>query len=164
MFKLSEKGKDFVKKELERYESRRSAILPCLYKAQEENGGFINAEVISHLAHLMDIPEAHIHEVFMFYTMYNKKPVGKFHVQVCCNISCAMNGGRELMQHLTKEYKVGVGQVTSDGNFSFSQVECLGACGGAPMMQVNEDFHENLTPEKAVRVLKNLSKGSSHGS
>ena len=164
MFKLSNEGTEFVKKELARYESRRSAILPCLYKAQEENGGHITPEVISHLAHLMDIPDTQIHEVFMFYTMYNKKPVGKFHVQVCCNISCAMNGGRELVQHLTKEFKVGDGQVTPDGNFSFSRVECLGACGGAPMMQVNEDYHENLTPEKAVRVLKNMAKGTPHGS
>ncbi|MDZ4662366.1 MAG: NAD(P)H-dependent oxidoreductase subunit E [Pseudomonadota bacterium] len=164
MFKLSNKGTEFVKNELSRYESRRSAILPCLTLAQEENGGYINAEIISYLAHLMDIPESQIQEVFMFYTMYNKKPVGKFHVQVCCNISCAMNGGRELVQHLTKEFRVNDGEVTSDGNFSFSRVECLGACGGAPMMQVNEEYHENLTPEKAVHVLKNMAKGNSHGS
>ncbi len=163
MFKLSDAGTEFVKKELTRYESRRSAILPCLYRAQDENGGYINAEVITHLAHLMDIPESHIQEVFMFYTMYNKKPVGKYHVQVCCNISCAMNGGRELIQHLTKEFKVSDGQVSADGNFTFSRVECLGACGGAPMMQVNEDFHENLTPEKAVNLLKEMAKGGRNG-
>ncbi len=164
MFKLSDKGLEFVKKELSRYESRRSAILPCLYLAQRENGGYINDDVITHLSHVMDMPESHIQEVFSFYTMYNKQPVGKFHVQVCCNISCAMNGSRELLQTMTKEFKVEENQVTSDGQFSFSRVECLGACGGAPMMQVNEDFHENLTPEKAVRLLKSMSKGNAHGS
>ena len=160
MFKFSEEGKKVIQKELARYESRRSAILPCLYVAQKENGGFINVEVVRELSHLMELPEVQINEVLHFYTMYNKKPVGKYHVQVCCNISCAMNGSRELYSHLLKEFRAEDDKITPDGNFTFSRVECLGSCGTAPMMQVNEDYHEKLTPEQAVRVLKNMAKGS----
>ncbi len=159
MFKLSDEGNKFVQKELSRYESRRSAILPCLYRAQKENGGYVTPEVVSELSRLMDLPEVQINEVLSFYTMYNKKPVGKFHVQVCCNISCAMNGARELYSHLLKEFKAEDDKLTADGNFTFSRVECLGSCGTAPMMQVNEDYHENLTGDQAVRLLKNMAKG-----
>src|SRR4051794_35762117 len=103
-FRLSAEGLAFVKKELERYEAKESAIIPSLYRAQKENGGWINSAVIRHLGEVMDLPEARINEVFKFYTMFNQKPVGKYHVQVCCNISCAMNGGRELLGHLCKEF------------------------------------------------------------
>ena len=154
---LSESLKEFVKKELGRYETKRSAIIPCLFKLQEENGGWISDEGIGVLAAQMDMPETWVNEVFHFYTMFNKKPVGKHHVQVCCNISCAMNGGRELTAHLEKEFGVKAGEVTADKKFSFSKVECLGSCGTAPMMQVNEDYHEGLTHEKAVEILKGLS-------
>lgn len=160
MFKLSDEGLKLVQKELTRYESKRSAILPCLYLVQKENKGYVSKESVEYLAKVMDIPETYINEVLTFYTMYNKEPVGKHHVQVCCNISCAMNGGRELLDHLLKEFKAKPDEVTGDGNFTFSRVECLGSCGTAPMMQVNEDYHENLTHEQAVRILKNLAKGS----
>ncbi len=160
MFKLSPEGNKLVQKELTRYESKRSAILPCLYLAQKENGGHITPEVVSELSRLMELPEVQINEVLTFYTMYNKKPVGKYHVQVCCNISCAMNGGRELFHHLLKEFKAEDDKMSADGNFTFSRVECLGSCGTAPMMQVNEDYHENLSQEQAVRLLKNMAKGN----
>ena len=156
MFELSSEGLAKVKKELVRYKDKMSAIIPALYLAQKENKGWINEEVIDHLSKVMDIPASRINEVFKFYTMFNQKPVGKHHVQVCTTLSCAVNGGRELADHICKELKVGYDQVTEDGKYSVSRVECLGSCGTAPMMQVNENYHENLTPEMAMNILRGM--------
>ncbi|MES3038689.1 MAG: NAD(P)H-dependent oxidoreductase subunit E [Bdellovibrionota bacterium] len=156
MFQLSSDGKAAVMKELGRYEAKDSAIIPALYIAQKENKGWINTEVIHHLAEVMSIPVAKISEVFTFYTMFNQKPVGKYHVQVCTNISCALNGSRELADQICKELKVGLDQVTADGRFTVSRVECLGSCGTAPMMQINDNYYENLTLESATNILRGM--------
>lgn len=156
MFQLSAEGLAAVKKELTRYETKESAIIPSLYIAQKENHGWVNVEVINHLSQVMDIPESKINEVFKFYTMFNQKPVGKYHVQVCTNISCALENGRELAHSICKELKTKPGEVTSDGRFTVSHVECLGSCGTAPMMQVNEKYYEKLTPESAMNILRGL--------
>lgn len=155
-FQLSAEGLAMVKKELTRYEVKESAIIPALYVAQKENKGYINTEVIHYLSQLMDIPVSKINEVFKFYTMFNQKPVGKHHVQVCTNISCALEGGRELMNHICHELGVKLDQVTGDSRFSVSRVECLGSCGTAPMMQVNDKYYENLTPESAMNILRGM--------
>lgn len=156
-FTLSSEGLAKVKAELKRYEAKESAIIPALYVAQTENHGWISPSVIRHLSTVMDIPESKINEVFTFYTMFNKVPVGKYHVQVCGTLSCHVNGAPELMAHLCKELKVGMDEVTADGKFSVSRVECLGSCGTAPMMQINNGYHENLTPELAMNILRGLS-------
>ena len=160
MFKLSDEGVAFVKKELERYETKRSAIIPCLYRVQKENDGWVSAESISYLSELMELPEAWINEVFNFYTMFNKKPVGKLHVQVCNNITCCMLGGRELTDHLCKTFNVKPEEMSEDGNVTISKVECLGSCDTAPMMQVNEKYHENLTPASAEKIIKGMINGN----
>ncbi len=156
MFQLSEEAALEIKKEMDRYETRESAIIPSLYIAQKENRGWISPEVIKGLSTFMEIPESKINEVFKFYTMFNQRPVGKYHVQVCTNISCALNGSRELTGHLCKELKVDPGEMTSDGLFTVSKVECLGSCGTAPMMQINDRYYENLTPESAMNILRGL--------
>lgn len=156
MFKLSEEGTKKVQQELSRYETKESAIIPALYIAQKENNGWVNNDVILGLSQLMGIPESKINEVFKFYTMFNQKTVGKYHVQVCTNISCALNGSRELAHHITQELKVKYDQVTPDGRFSVSKVECLGSCGTAPMMQVNDRYYENLTHESAMNLLRGM--------
>ncbi len=156
MFELSSEGLSKVKSELTRYEDKMSAIIPALYVAQKENKGWISEEVIGHLSKVMDIPASRINEVFKFYTMFNQKPVGKHHVQVCTTLSCAINEGRELADHICKELKVQYNQVTEDGKFSVSRVECLGSCGTAPMMMVNDTYHENLTPEMAMNILRGM--------
>lgn len=156
MFKMSAEGEAFVKKEVARYEDRKSAIIPALFRVQKENGGWVSPESIKYLAGVMDIPEIWIEEVMTFYSMFNKKPVGTYHVQVCCNISCSMNGGRELLNNLCKTFHVDPNTVTADGRFSFTNVECLGACDKAPMMQVNEKYYEDLTNDSAVSILKGL--------
>ena len=154
-FTLSKEGEDFVKNELTRYETSYSAIIPSLFRVQKEKG-WVPPEAVPFLSKLMKLPEAHINEVLYFYTMFNKKPVGKFHAQVCTNISCAMNGGRELADHLCKTFNVKDGEVSADGKITVSRVECLGSCGTAPMMQVNDAYYENLTPESAVKKLKEM--------
>ncbi len=156
MFQLSEETVKKIKLEMTRYEVKDSAIIPSLYLAQAENKGWVDLEVIRALSDLMDIPESKINEVFKFYTMFNQKPVGKHHIQVCCNISCAVNGGRELADYLCKELRVKPGEITEDGRFSISKVECLGSCGTAPMMQVDDRYFENLTPDSAMNILRGM--------
>jgi len=156
MFQLSASAQEKIRSEMKRYETKESAIIPSLFVAQKENNGWVSDEVLQALAKLMEIPHSRIHEVFKFYTMFNQKPVGRNHVQVCTNISCAVNGGRELADHVCKELKVGYEEMTDDGRFSVSKVECLGSCTTAPMMQVNEKYYENLTPESAMNILRGL--------
>ena len=156
MFQLSSEGLDKIKKELKRYETKESAIIPALYIAQKENKGWVNEDVIATLSEVMDIPSSRINEVYKFYTMFNQRPVGKFHVQICTNISCALNGSRELADHICKELKASYDHPTDDGKYTVSRVECLGSCGTAPMMQVNEAYYENLTKESAMNILRGL--------
>lgn len=155
-FKLTAAGLEKVKTELQRYETKESAIIPSLYIAQKENKGWVNEAVIQHLSEVMEIPTSKINEVFKFYTMFNQKEVGRFHVQVCTNISCALNGSREMASDICRELKTKFDTITDDGKFSVSKVECLGSCGTAPMMQVNETYYENLTTESAMNILRGL--------
>jgi NADH-quinone oxidoreductase subunit E len=157
MFQLSKDGMEFVKKELVRYETKRSAIIPALYKAQKENGGWISPDVVKHLSDVMDIPMSQINEVLTFYTMFNKKPVGKHHIQICCNITCAMKGGHELTDALLDKLGIEDGQMTTDGRFTVSRVECLGSCDTAPVVQINmDDYVENITKEKLDLMIREL--------
>lgn len=156
MFEISDETAQFIKKEMSRYETKRSAIIPSLFRVQKDNGGWVSSECVEVLSQFMDIPSSWIQEVLDFYTMFNTQPVGQLHVQVCTNISCAMNGGRELTDHLCKKYNVNLGEISEDGFITLSRVECLASCDTAPMMQVNDDYHENLTPEKAVQLLEAL--------
>ena len=158
MFRLSDEGTKFVKSEMTRYEQKQSAIIRCLYRVQDENGGWISPEAVTHLAEILDIPVAQIDEVASFYTMFNKKPVGKFHVQVCCTLSCAMVGARELTDVMMKEAGcTKLGETSKDGKFTFSKVECLGSCDTAPMLQINRDpYIENLSTESALKLVRDL--------
>jgi NADH-quinone oxidoreductase subunit E len=158
MFKLSAEGLKYVQSELTRYETKQSAIIRCLYRAQDENGGWLSNEVIAELSEVMGIPAPQIEEVATFYTMFNKKPVGKYHIQVCCTLSCAMAQGRELTAAMMKEAGCGnLGETSKDGLFTFSKVECLGSCDTAPMLQINrEPYTENLNFEKGIQLVKEL--------
>lgn len=157
-FKLSQEGLNYVKSELTRYESKQSAIIRCLYRAQDENGGWVSPEVIAHLSEVMDIPASQIEEVSTFYTMFNQKPVGKYHIQVCCTLTCGMMGARELTDSMMKEAGCSrTGEMSKDGMFTFSKVECLGSCDTAPMLQVNRDpYIEGLNTEKGLQLVRDL--------
>ena len=152
---LSGEAKTYIQKEMKRYETKESALIPALYKAQEEYG-YISPAVIEELSKLMDIPASHNDKMSKFYTMFNKKPVGKYHVQVCTNIVCACTGGREIMDYVCEKLHVKPGEVTEDGRFTVSNVECLGSCGSGPMAQINDDYHEDLNKEKVDRLLESL--------
>jgi NADH-quinone oxidoreductase subunit E len=154
---IGPEDKQVIMSELKRYESNYSAIIPSLYCIQKTHG-WVPPKAVTELSEISKIPEAHINEVLCFYTMFNKVPVGKLHVQVCTNVSCAMNGGRELANHLCKNYGVDFGEVSKDGLVTVNKAECLGACHNAPMMQINDNYYENLTQESAVETIDKLAK------
>ena len=140
---------------LTRYPNREAAILPTLYLAQREFG-HLSDEAILYVADLLGFTPARIYGVATFYTMYNKKPVGKYHLQVCRNLSCSLMGAEHLIEHVARKIGVKPGETTADGRFTLSTVECLGSCGTAPVMQVNDDYHENLTEESIDAILDGL--------
>jgi NADH-quinone oxidoreductase subunit E len=135
----------------------RSAVIPMLMYAQDEIGS-ITQELIEEVAHRTGVKPLQIDEVIGYYSMMHRKPLGKFHLQVCTNISCLLVGGQELYQHASKKLGIGHKEVTGDGLFSLEEVECMGACSWAPAVQVNYDFHHFITPEKLDRLLDDLRK------
>ena len=138
-----------------RYPRREAAMLPVLYLAQQEFG-YLGQEAIEYVARLMGQPPARVYGVVSFYTMLYTKPIGRYHVQVCRTLPCALRGAEKLTSLLKKTLGVEVGQTTADGRFTLSEVECLASCGTAPMMQVNDDYYENLTEEKINEILECL--------
>ncbi len=138
-----------------RYPEKKSAILPVLYMAQKEFG-HLSQEAIEYVANLMDIPAAHLYGIVTFYTMFNMKPVGRHHLQVCRTIPCALLGSERIINYLKKKLGINLGETTPDGKFTLSEVECLASCGTAPVMQVNDDYCENLSEEKIEKIFENL--------
>ena len=137
------------------YPSSKSAIMPVLWMAQKK-WGWLSVGVMKHVAEVMNLPYSHVYGVASFYTMYFKKPMGRFHVQVCTNVSCMLRGGEAVYQHVSQKYGIGHNQRTADGKFSLEEVECMGACGGAPLVAINEDYYENITIEELDRMLDAL--------
>ncbi len=138
------------------YERKQSALLPVLWMVQEKNG-WISKESMLEVADLLDIPAEHIFGVVTFYTMFNDKPKGKFHLQVCTNVSCMLRGGMELYQYISDKLGLKNKETSEDGMFTIEEVECLGSCGTAPMMQVNnKDYYENLTEEKIDKLIEHF--------
>ena len=152
-FSLSSEGRRLVQKEKTRYETKLSCLIPCLWQIQKEKG-WVSKEAVSWLSGETNIPESYIFEVLMFYTMFNKKPIGKFHVQVCTNVSCALRGGRELVRELGKALNVKEGERSACGNWTLSRVECLGACDEAPVIQLNEEYLGKMKADKILSILK----------
>ncbi len=137
---------------LTHYPTKRSALVPTLLYAQDEVGS-LSDEVIAELARRMDLTELEVRNVISYYSMLTTKPRGKYNVQVCTNIACMLRGGEELLEHCEKKLGIGHKGTTPDGVFSLEEVECIGACSWAPAVQVNYDFHENLTNAKMDQVL-----------
>jgi NADH-quinone oxidoreductase subunit E len=138
-----------------RYPIKRSAMVPMLLFGQDEVG-YISAEIIQEVSHRVGVPTIEVDEVITYYSMLRRQPAGRYHLQVCTNISCMLRGGQEILEHCQKKLGVGHKQTTLDGKFSLEEVECLGACCGAPAMQVNYDYYENLTPERVDALLEKL--------
>lgn len=153
MAPISEKLDKFFDEKMQQYPTKRGFLVPMLLYSQDEVG-YLSDEVIAHLAAKTELTELEVRNVISYYSMLHTKPMGKYHVQVCTNISCQLRGGEEILEHCKQKLGIGHKQVTPDGTFSLEEVECIGACSWAPALQVNYDFHENLTPEKTDKVLE----------
>lgn len=136
---------------------QRSAVVPMLLYAQDEVGK-VTQELIEEVAKRCGVTPLQVDEVIGYYSMLHRKPLGKFHVQVCTNISCLLTGGEELYHHVCKKLGIGNKEVTEDGMFSVEEVECMGACSWAPAVQVNYDFHHFVTPEKLDALIESLKQ------
>ncbi|MGA3295106.1 MAG: NADH-quinone oxidoreductase subunit NuoF [Candidatus Acidiferrales bacterium] len=143
---------------ISRYPVKRSALIPMMLYAQDELG-YLGDEIIEEIAKRLDLNTIQVTETLAYYSMLRRKPAGRYHIQVCTNISCMLRGGNELYQHVQKRLGIGNKEVSPSGTFSLEEVECMGACTGAPCMQVNYDFHENLDPDKVDALFEQLQDG-----
>lgn len=134
-------------------EEKQSAVMSALRIVQEEKG-YLTPELMDAIAEYLEMPQIAVYEVASFYTMYEHTPTGRHLINVCTNISCKLNGSSEIMKHLQKKLGIQLGETTKDGRFTLRSVECLGACVNAPMMQVDKNYHENLTADKVDEVLE----------
>lgn len=135
-----------------RYPKKEAAMLPVLYLAQKEFG-FLGPEAIAYVAKLMGQSPARVHGVVSFYTMLTAKPIGRHHIQVCRTLPCALGGAEKISACIKQKLGIQTGETTADGRFTLSEVECLASCGTAPMMQINDEYYENLTEEKVGQIL-----------
>jgi NADH-quinone oxidoreductase subunit E len=154
-FKFTEENKKKFDAVLGRYPKKLAAMLPALWLAQEQHG-WISLEVMEYVAGLLEVAPSKVYEAATFYTMFHKEPIGKYHFQVCRTLSCQLCGSEGITAKLKQRLGIGVGQTSADGRFSLSEVECLGSCGTAPMLQLNDDFHENLNAEKLEKLINEL--------
>jgi NADH-quinone oxidoreductase E subunit len=154
--KFSKSAQAEFQKIVEKYPEKRAALLPVLHLAQCEFG-WISREAMRYLSELLDIPVTEVLDTATFYTMFKTRPSGKYHIQICGTLSCALRGSRQLYEHLVEKLKIKNGQVTSDGKFSLLKVECLGSCGTAPVVQINDDYYEDVSIEKLDKILADLT-------
>jgi NADH-quinone oxidoreductase subunit F len=143
---------------LGRYPVKRSALIPMMLYAQDTLG-HLGDPILEEIAQRLDLKVLEVTETLAYYSMLHRKPLGKHHVQICTNVSCMLRGGQEMYEYVQKKMGIGNKQTTPDGNFSLEEVECIGACTGAPALQVNYDFYENLSPERVDRLLDDLARG-----
>lgn len=154
---LSEKTLERLEKLMTAFPDRKSIVLPALHLVYEQFG-YLDKPAIAEIAARSGVPDIYFEEGANFYTMFPTKPVGKYLIQVCHNISCTLMGADELVQYLEDKLDIKVGETSADGLFTLVTVECLGSCGTAPMMQINDTYYENLTREKVDRILEKLRR------
>jgi NADH-quinone oxidoreductase subunit E len=152
--RFSEQLETRISEMLTHYPVKRSILVPTLLFVQDEVG-YLSDEAIAEVAKRVELTELEVRNVISYYSMLTLKPKGKFNIQVCTNICCMVRGGESIFDHCKKKLGIGHKMTTPDGMFSLEEVECIGACSWAPAMQVNYDFHENLTPEKVDDILDN---------
>ncbi len=160
-FKFSSKAMKLARQHIAKYPKGRqaSAVMPLLDLAQRENNGWLPRVAMDYVASLLEMPPIVVYEVATFYTMYNLEPVGKFHVQVCTNLPCWLRGSDSIVKAVKDHLKILPGEKTEDELFSFSEVECLGACVNAPMMKLNDDYYEDLDEISTQFILTEFSLG-----
>ena len=152
---LSPQAKAAIEAEFPKYPDRRSVLLPALWIAQREVG-YLPETAMLDVAQILDLSPVQVSEVVTFYSMYHLKPVGKYHIQFCKTLSCALVGAGAILEHIQTRLGIAVGERTPDGLFSIGLVECLAGCGSGPMMQINSDYYEYLTTEKVDRIFDDL--------
>lgn len=140
---------------------QQSAVMPLLDIAQRQNGGHLTIEIMEFIADYLDMAPIKVQEVATFYTMYNHKPVGKHHVQVCGTTPCWLRGSDEIISACKSKLGIGMGETSADGQFTLSEVECAGACVNAPVVAINDDYFEDLTAESITQILEDLAAGKS---
>ena len=152
---LSQAALDEIEQECTKFpaDRRQSALLAALRIAQEEHR-WLSDELIEYIAGVIGVPAVRAYEVATFYAMYQLKPVGENVIHLCTNISCMLRGCDKIQEHIESKLHIKMGETTEDGKFTLQEVECLCACAGAPMMQVNRDYHENLTPDRVDEILE----------
>ncbi len=148
-----------IDRHLAKYPVKRSAILPLMFIVQRERGGYLDPPGVAYLADRLGVRITDIWEVATFYSMINTEPVGKYHIQVCRTLSCKILGAGDIARRCEERLGIKPGGTTEDGIFSLSEVECLGSCGTAPMMQIGFDYYENLTPEKIDEIIEQCRSG-----
>ncbi|HEX2982145.1 MAG TPA: NADH-quinone oxidoreductase subunit NuoE [Ignavibacteriales bacterium] len=154
-FKFTEENLQKVHEAMKKYPKPQAAVMPALYIAQGQNG-YISYEVMKEVALQLGMDSEDVLGVASFYTMFHKKEAGKYHIQVCTNISCMLRGGYDIWKAVMEKLDIKNGETTPDKKFSLEEVECMGACGGAPMVAVNDDYYENLTKEKVLEIIESL--------
>lgn len=156
MIQFSNKSLEKVAEIIKRYPEgkQKSALLPVLHMAQDEFGGWLDTPVMDYVASLLSIEPIEVYEVASFYSMYNLKPVGKYLFEVCQTGPCMLNGSDNIIDYIKQKLNIGVGETTADGLFTLKTVECLGACGYAPMMQLGKHYREHLTKEKVDAIIE----------
>lgn len=154
-FEFTEENQKRFLEILTRYPNKLAAMLPALWLAQKQHG-WLAPEVMEYVASLIEVSPSKVYEVATFYTMFNKHPVGKYHFQVCRTLSCQLNGAEKITECLKKKLKINLGETSEDGRYTLTEVECLGSCGTAPMLQLNDDYHENLTEESLDKMIESL--------
>lgn len=163
---LTDRSKAEIRRLREAYPDPQSALLPALYLAQRDYGGWLPEQAFDEVAVAMGLAPALVASIATFYTMLHRRPVGRHLVQVCTNISCSLLGAEHLLDHLCHKLGIGLGETTPDGRFTLLEVECLGSCGTAPVMQVDDQIYENLTEDKIDHILASLVDGegpTAHG-
>jgi NADH-quinone oxidoreductase subunit E len=156
---LSPEGRDRIAAIMDRYPTRLSALMPSIWVVQEELG-WVPPEAVDYLVATLEVPRARVQELLTFYTMFRTEPPAQHVLQVCQNISCHILGARDLIAHMEKKLGIRLGETTPDGVFALEGVECLGACGHGPVLQLEKHFHEHLTPAKVDALLEGLRKGT----
>jgi NADH-quinone oxidoreductase subunit E len=154
---LSEATQKKIAELKDRYPEKKTAILPAMHVVLKEVG-YYNQNILKQVADLLELSEMQVSETVSFYTYFPKEGVGKYHIQVCTNLSCSLLGAEGLVKYLEDKLKIKAGQTTPDGLFTLSSVECLGSCGTAPVMQINQTYYENLTKAKVDQILEELKR------
>src|SRR6195952_691945 len=162
MIQFSDEKLNKVGEIMKRYPEgkHKSALLPVLHMAQEEFGGWLDTPVMDYVATLLKIEPIEVYEVASFYSMYNLKPVGKFLFEVCQTGPCMLNGSDQIIDYIKQKLNIGVGETTTDGLFTLKTVECLGACGYAPMLQLGKFYREHLTKEKVDGIIGECTRNA----